>query len=133
MIHKRSTALERSVKIFYTQFMAILEKQVGKSVLASALASKTGRAVVVYAMVIVQGLDKPKTVKTYNDLSENYLCQKVTRLFNGDEEVQLAFDRLYLERSLQTETRTRRLAYLITNLVKYVKDTEKIYVIAYIS
>ena len=74
MIHKRSTALERSVKLFYSQLMAILEKQGGQSVLASALASKSGKVAVVYAMVIVQGLDKPKTVKTCNDLSEYYFC-----------------------------------------------------------
>ena len=51
---------------------------------------------VVYVMVIVQGLDKPKTVKTCNDLSEYYFCQKVTRLFNGNEEVHLVFNSLNL-------------------------------------
>ena len=47
-----------------SQLMAILEKQAGQPVLASALARETGRVAVVEAMVIVQGLDKPKTVKT---------------------------------------------------------------------
>ena len=56
---------------------------------------------VVYVMVIVQGLDKPKTVKTCNDLSEYYFCQKVTHLFNCNEEVHLVFDRFDLERSLK--------------------------------
>ena len=46
------------------QLMTFLEKQAGQPVLVSTLASETGRFAVVEAMVIVQGLDKPKTVKT---------------------------------------------------------------------
>ena len=103
-----------------SQLMAILEKQANQPVLTSELTSETDRVAVVDAMVIVQCLDKPKTIKTCKDLSD-YFCQKVTRLFNHYGEVHFVFDRYDVERSLKTETRTRRLgskqsiAYHITD------------------
>ena len=42
--------------------MAIRKKQAGQSVLASALASQTGRDAAEDAIVIIQCLDKPKRV-----------------------------------------------------------------------
>ena len=92
--------------------MTILEKQTDQS---STLCSntttviETDRVAVVDAMVIVQSLDKPKSVKTCKDLSDHF-CSKVTQLFDRYEEVHLVFDRYDVERSLKTEGRSVRLS-----------------------
>ena len=96
-----------------SQLMTILEKQSEQPALAMDTAdpsSETDRIAIVDAMVIVQTLDKPKSIKTCKDLSDHF-CRKVTCLFNRYEQVHLVFDRyMYdVERSLKTGTRTRRL------------------------
>ena len=93
-----------------SQLMTILEKQSEQPVLAMDTTdptSETDRIAVVDAMVIVQSLDKPKSIKTCKDLSDHF-CRKVTRLFNRYEQVHLVFDRYDVERSLKTGTRARR-------------------------
>ena len=94
-----------------SQIMTILEKQSEQPVLAMYTAdpaSETDRIAVVDAMVIVQSMDKPKSIKTCKYLSDHF-CRKVTRLFNRYESVHLVFDRYDVERSLKTGTRTIRL------------------------
>ena len=59
-------------------------------------------------MVIVQSLDKPKSVITCKDLSDHF-CSKIAQMFDRYEEVRLVFNRYELERSLKTENRSVRL------------------------
>lgn len=93
-----------------SQLMAILEKQVDMTMINTSAENivETDRVAIVDAMVIVQSLDKPKSVKTCKDLSDHF-CTKVTQMFDRYETVHLIFDRYDVERSLKTETRSVRL------------------------
>ena len=89
-----------------SQLMSILKKQADQASIPCSNTTnivETDRITVVDAMVIVQILDKPKSVKTCKDLSEHF-CSKVMQLFDCYEE-----DHLVFERSLKTDTCSIRL------------------------
>ena len=82
------------------------------------------KVAIVDGMAEVQAIDKPKSIKTCNDLGDHFASRTKSK-FGTYDEVHVIFDDYTVKNSLKTATRSKRLGGLASVLYR-ITDSRKI-------